>query len=128
MHGTVEWAGGKNMVGINSNGQTIEMEWDDGPSPMQITLQMVGACSLVDVVLGLKDREFSKAWVEMNATRSEESTRHFTSMHLVYHVTGNVPQKLVERVVEKSHEKYCGVSNSIRTDCKITTGVEIHTE
>jgi putative redox protein len=128
MHGTVEWAGGKNMVGINSNGQTIEMEWDDGPSPMQITLQMVGACSLVDVVLGLKDREFSKAWVEMNATRSEESTRHFTSMHLVYHVTGNVPQKLVERVVEKSHEKYCGVSNSIRKDCKITTGVEIHTE
>jgi len=116
------------MVGINSNGQKIEMEWDDGPSPMQITLQMVGACSLVDVILGLKERKFSKAWVEMEATRSEESTRHFTSMHLIYHVTGNVPKKLVERVVEKSHEKYCGVSNSIREDCKITTGVEIHEE
>ncbi|MBT4065745.1 MAG: OsmC family protein [Euryarchaeota archaeon] len=128
MHGTVEWTGEKNMVGINSNGQKIEMEWDDGPSPMQITLQMVGACSLVDVILGLKERKFSKAWVEMEATRSEESTRHFTSMHLIYHVTGNVPKKLVERVVEKSHEKYCGVSNSIREDCKITTGVEIHEE
>ncbi len=128
MYGTVEWTGEKNMVGINSNGQKIEMEWDDGPSPMQITLQMVGACSLVDVILGLKERKFSKAWVEMEATRSEESTRHFTSMHLIYHVTGNVPKKLVERVVEKSHEKYCGVSNSIREDCKITTGVEIHEE
>ena len=128
MYGTVEWTGEKNMVGINSNGQKIEMEWDDGPSPMQITLQMVGACSLVDVILGLKERKFSKAWVEMEATRSEESTRHFTSMHLIYHVTGNVPKKLVERVVENSHEKYCGVSNSIREDCKITTGVEIHEE
>jgi putative redox protein len=128
MQGRVEWSGAKNMVGINSNGQKIEMEWDDGPSPMQITLQMVGACSLVDVIIGLKDRDFSKAWVEMEATRSEESTRHFTSMHLVYHVTGNIPHKLVKRVVDKSHEKYCGVSNSIREDCKITTGVVIHEE
>jgi len=128
MQGSVEWTGAKNMVGITANGQRTEMEWDDGPGPMQITLQMVGACSLVDVILGLKDREFSKVWVEMDATRSEEPTRHFTSMHLVYHVTGNIPQKLVERVVDKSHEKYCGVSNSIRKDCKITTGVVIHSE
>ena len=128
MQGRVEWTGAKNMVGINSNGQKIEMDWDDGPSPMQITLQMVGACSLVDVILGLKDRKFSDAWVEMDATRSEESTRHFTSMHLVYHIRGNVPLKLVQRVVEKSHEKHCGVSNSIRQDCTITSDVVIHSE
>ena len=60
MQGKVEWVGGKNLVGTNSNGQSIEMDWDDGPSPMQITLQMVGACSLVDVVIGLKERVFSK--------------------------------------------------------------------
>ncbi len=126
MQGSVEWTGAKNMVGKTASGQEIAMEWDDGPGPMQITLQMVGACSLVDVVLGLKEREFTKAWVEMDATRSEESTRHFTSMHLVYHIEGNVPRKLVERVVDKSHEKYCGVSNSIRQDCKITTDVVIH--
>ena len=27
------------------------MDWETGPSPMQLTLQMVGACSLVDVVM-----------------------------------------------------------------------------
>jgi putative redox protein len=128
MQGSVEWTGAQNMVGLTASGQRIEMDWDDGPGPMQITLQMVGACSLVDVVLGLKDRKFSKAWVEMDATRSEESTRHFTSMHLIYHITGDVPHKLVERVVDKSHEKYCGVSNSIRKDCKITTEVVIHSD
>lgn len=126
MQGTVEWTGGKNMVGINSNGQRIEMNWEDGPSPMQLALQMIGACSIVDVVIGLKERDFSKVWVEMDSTRNDESPRYFTTIHLVYHVEGNVPQKLVERVVHKSHEKYCSVSNSLRKDCKITSEVIIH--
>lgn len=126
MQGIVEWTGGKNMVGINSKGQRIEMNWEEGPSPMQLALQMVGACSIVDVVIGLKDRDFSKVWVDMDSTRNDESPRYFTSMHLVYHVVGDVPQKLVERVVHKSHEKYCSVSNSLRDDCKITSEVIIH--
>ena len=126
MQGTVEWTGGKNMVGINSSGQRIEMNWEEGPSPMQLVLQMVGACSIVDVVIGLKEREFSKVWVDMDSTRNDESPRYFTSMHMVYHVVGDVPQRLVERVVHKSHEKYCSVSNSLRDDCKITSEVIIH--
>ena len=126
MQGTVEWTGGKNMVGINSSGQRIEMNWEEGPSPMQLALQMVGACSIVDVVIGLKEREFSKVWVDMDSTRNDESPRYFTSIHMVYHVVGDVPQKLVERVVHKSHEKYCSVSNSLRDDCKITSEVIIH--
>ena len=126
MQGTVEWTGGKNMVGINSSGQRIEMNWEEGPSPMQLALQMVGACSIVDVVIGLKEREFSKVWVDMDSTRNDESPRYFTSMQRVYHVVGDVPQRLVERVVHKSHEKYCSVSNSLRDDCKITSEVIIH--
>ena len=70
MQGTVEWTGGKNMVGINSNGQRIEMNWEEGPSPMQLALQMIGACSIVDVVIGLKERDFSRVWVDMDSTLS----------------------------------------------------------
>ena len=126
MQGIVEWTGGQNMVGINSKGQRIEMNWEEGPSPMQLALQMVGACSIVDVIVGLKERDFSKVWVEMDSTRNYESPRYFTSMHLVYHVEGDIPKKLVERIVHKSHEKYCSVSNSLRDDCKITSEVIIH--
>ena len=114
------------MVGINSSGQRIEMNWEEGPSPMQLALQMVGACSIVDVVVCLKERNFTKAWVDMKANRNDESPRYFTSMHMVYHVEGDVPKKLVERVVHKSHEKYCSVSNSLREDCKITSEVIVH--
>ena len=37
MEGRVEWTGGKNMVGINSSGQRIEMNWEEGPSPVSYT-------------------------------------------------------------------------------------------
>ena len=114
------------MIGVNSNEQIIELDWENGPSPMQIALQSIGACSIVDVVIGLKERNFSKVWVELSSTRNDESPRYFTSIHMIYHVVGDVPKKLVERVVHKSHEKYCSVSQSIRKDCKITHETVIH--
>jgi len=125
MQGRVEWTSGTGMVGINAAGQRIEMDWETGPSPMQLTLQMVGACSLVDVVIGLKDRTFTRAWVELDSTRAEDSPRRFLTMTMVYHVVGDVPQKLVERIVEKSHEKYCSVSNSLDPTITVDWRVEL---
>jgi putative redox protein len=93
---------------------------------MQVTLQMVGACSLVDVVIGLKERPFSKVWVELDSVREEQSPRVFTSIEMTYHVAGDIPQNLVERIVAKSHEKYCSVSNMINQTAKITWRVEMH--
>ena len=126
MQGRVEWTGETTMAGINAAGQRISMDWETGPSPMQLMLQMVGAYSLVDVVVGLKDRVFTGAWVEMDSTRAEESPRVFTSMTMVYHVEGDVPRKLVERVVAKSHEKYCSVSNSLDAAIKVDWSVVLH--
>ena len=126
MQGRVEWTGETAMAGINAAGQRISVDWETGPSPMQLMLQMVGACSLVDVVVGLKDRVFTGAWVEMDSTRAEESPRVFTSMTMVYHVEGDVPRKLVERVVAKSHEKYCSVSNSLDAAIKVDWSVVLH--
>ena len=122
----MEWTGETTMAGINAAGQRISMDWETGPSPMQLMLQMVGACSLVDVVVGLKHRVFTGAWVEMDSTRAEESPRVFTSMTMVYHVEGDVPRKLVERVVAKSHEKYCSVSNSLDAAIKVDWSVVLH--
>jgi len=103
----------------------LELDWESGPSPMQVALQMVGACSLVDVVVGLKEREFQRVWVEMDSTRAEHSPRVFKTIEMTYHVDGNVPMKLLERIVEKSHEKYCSVSNML-TEVEITSTVVVH--
>jgi uncharacterized OsmC-like protein len=86
---------------------------------------MIGACSLVDVVIGLKERPFSKVWVELDSTRAETSPRVFKTVEMIYHVAGDVPEKLVERIVEKSHEKLCSVSNMF-TEVEITSKVVVH--
>jgi len=125
MQGRVEWTGGHGLLCMNSKNQILELDWESGPSPMQVALQMVGACSLVDVVVGLKEREFQRVWVEMDSTRAEHSPRVFKTIEMTYHVEGNVPMKLLERIVEKSHEKYCSVSNML-TEVEITSTVVVH--
>ncbi len=125
MQGRVEWTGGNGLLCTNSNQQSIKMDWEDGPSPMQVTLQMIGACSLVDVIVGLKDRQFTKVWVELDSTRAETTPRVFETVEMIYHVEGDVPEKLLERIVAKSHEKYCSVSNMF-TEVKMTSSVVVH--
>ncbi len=125
MQGRVEWTGGDGLLCTNSNGQSLELDWENGPSPMQVTLQMIGACSLVDVVIGLKERPFSKVWVELDSTRAETSPRVFKTVEMIYHVKGDVPEKLLERIVEKSHEKLCSVSNMF-INVDINSSVVVH--
>ena len=126
MYGRVDWLGEHLVECSNANGQKITIDWEDGPSPVQITLQMLGACSLVDVVEGLKQRDFDKVWIEMESDRAGSAPRVFTSINMIYNVRGDVPLKLVERIVSKSHEKYCTISNMIKHTAKITSSVIIH--
>lgn len=125
MMGEVRWTGGHGLTGANAAGQEIEMDWNDGPSPMQLLLQAVGACSLVDVVGGLSRRPLVAAKVVLEAGRKEEPPRRLTSVHMVYHVVGDVPEVLVRRLIEKSHSTYCSVSASLREDIPITWDLEL---
>ena len=126
MRAKVQWAGGTKLDCQNERGQSIDVDWEDGPSPMQIFLQMIGACSIVDVVVGLKNREFGEVLVDLDAERREEYPRSFTKVNMIYHVEGDVPEKLVRRTIEKSHEKYCSVSNSLSNDIEITWDLILH--
>ena len=126
MQGRVEWTGGSSAVGTTSSGQELEYDWNNGPSPMQVALQMVGACALADVVIGLKERPFTKVWVELDSTRATEAPRRFLSITMVFHVEGDVPVKLLERVVDKTLEKYCSVSSSLNPDIPLDFSVVVH--
>lgn len=126
MRAKVTWTGGTQLDCENEQGQSIDVDWEDGPSPMQIFLQMIGACSIVDVVVGLKNREFGQVWVDLDADRREEYPRSFTKVNMTYHVEGDVPEKLVRRTIEKSHEKYCSVSNSLDRSIEIVWDLVLH--
>ncbi len=126
MRGSVHWSSGTKLYCKNERGQSIDVDWEEGPSPMQIFLQMIGACSIVDVVVGLKNRDFGNVWVDLDADRRDEYPRSFTNVRMVYHVEGDVPEKLVRRTIEKSHEKYCSVSNSLSKDVEISWDLILH--
>ncbi|MEC7272071.1 MAG: OsmC family protein [Candidatus Thermoplasmatota archaeon] len=126
MRAKVTWAGGTKLDCENDRGQSIDVDWEDGPSPMQIFLQMIGACSIVDVVVGLKNRKFGQVWVDLDANRREEYPRSFTKVNMTYHVEGDVPETLVRRTIAKSHEKYCSVSNSLDENIEIVWDLVLH--
>jgi len=126
MKASVHWTNGTELIGKTESGQELQLDWESGPSPMQVTLQMIGACSLVDVVMGLKERDFTEVWIECDADRATDYPRIFTQIRMTYHVRGDVPRTLVERIVEKSHEKYCSVSNMLSDEVSISFEVELH--
>ncbi|MCS5536525.1 MAG: OsmC family protein [Candidatus Poseidoniaceae archaeon] len=126
MRGEVRWTGATSMVGINDSGQELNLDWEDGPSPMQVCLQMAGACSMVDVVHALNRRDLRTASVVLDAERSEDHPRVFTRIHMTYHISGNdIPKELVERLVTSSHEKYCSVSAMLKDSAEITWSLEL---
>ena len=128
MLGRVEWKGGSKVDCFNEAGDCLEIDWDDGPTPVQITLQMIGACSLADIQTGLKGRKIDRIWIELAAERKTTSPKVFTKINMIYHVDADAPKKLVKRLVKKSHETYCTVSNMFKSTVEITSDVMVNGE
>lgn len=111
MKSVVRWTGGWEMEGETESGKIAPIYTDSAPSPMEMVLQAQGACSLIDVCAGLKDRldDVKAMWVELEANRRTEHPKSFSSIQMKYIVEGNVPKKLVHRLIKGSQEKYCSV-------------------
>jgi len=111
MNGEVRWTADGGYVGTTSNGKVFGIYGESAPSPMEMVLHSHAACSLIDVIVGLKERveDVESATVEIDSTRADESPRVFTSINMRYVVKGDVPEKLLRRLIESSHEKYCSV-------------------
>ena len=105
------WTGTNGYTGTTGAGKTFGIYDSESPSPMEMVLHGHAACSLIDVIDGLKHRkenvEFMK--VEIEADRAVESPKVFTSVRMRYVVKGEVPETLVRRLIDSSHEKHCSV-------------------
>ena len=105
------WTETTGYTGTTGGGKTFGIYDSESPSPMEMVLHGHAACSLIDVIDGLKHRkenlEFIK--VEIEADRADESPKVFTPVRMRYIVKGDVPEELVRRLIESSHEKHCSV-------------------
>ncbi len=98
------------------------------PGPMQVLAYAVMGCMSMDVVHTLQKgrHDLRGLTVSFEGERAPESPKRYTAIHLKFDVTGPVPEEAVTRAIQLSHEKYCSVANSLRTDIKFTTSVTVH--
>ncbi len=96
-------------------------------SPTQALAYALMACMAMDVVHIIQKgrHELTGLKVLFDGERAADHPRRYTSMHLRFEITGNVPDEAVTRALALSHEKYCSVSNSIREDIKFTTSFTV---
>lgn len=95
-------------------------------SPVELLLIALCACSATDVVgvLRKKREPFTALDVRAEADRSETFPKVFTSIRMVYRVSGKVTRKAMEDAVRLSEEKYCSVSAMMAKSAKIEFVIE----
>jgi len=106
----------------NINGYKVYIDSDPefggkgrGPQPKPLMMLALAGCTGMDVIsLMNKMRvEYDSLNVVVEGDLTEEHPKHFTKMKVIYEIRGsNVDLKKIEKIVNMSKEKYCGVSYS----------------
>lgn len=129
---TVQYAGDEFLIGTTPSGhaQTIDFKGDRhaAPSPLELLLVSVAACTAADVVsiLAKKRQDVTDYRVEVTGERKEDHPRAFIKFHIHHIVQGrSVSEKAVAAAIELSDTKYCSVAATVRPTAEITTSYDI---
>jgi putative redox protein len=125
---TLVWGGDLRFAAAGT-GHSLIMDGDSvaGPSPVQALAFSIAACMAMDVIaIVRKGRHTVRG---MTATlagdRADEHPRRLVRVSLGFAIEGDVPPDAVERAIALSRERYCSVSNSLRSDTEILTSFEV---
>ena len=129
---SVSYAGDDFFIGTTPSGhaQAIDTKGDRkaAPTPMEMLLVSVAACTASDVVsiLAKKRQKVSDYKVEIIGERREEYPQAFISFHVHHIVYGSdVSEQAVAQAIELSDTKYCSVAATVRPTAEIITSYEI---
>lgn len=104
-----------------------EMGDDSGPSPKQLVLAGLAGCTGMDVASLLKKMrvEYDLLEIYTEADLTEEHPIVFSEVRLVYRFKGeNIDKSKVEKAVNLSKDKYCGVSAMLKKNSPIHFSIE----
>jgi putative redox protein len=130
----LNWSDGERFVANASSGHAIVIDSDrqrnTAAGPMELVLMGLCACTATDVVsiLRKKRESFTGLEVRAEAERAQQPPTVYTSIKLIYTVTGQASRKAVEDAVRLSEEKYCSVSAMLKCTARITTEIQVHAE
>jgi len=100
---------------------------DSGPSPKKLLLASLAGCTGMDVVSLLKKMrvEITGFDIDIDADLTEEHPKVFSEIRMVYRFHGTaLDQAKVEKAVNLSQERYCGVSEMLRKNSPISYSIE----
>jgi putative redox protein len=119
MKATVQWKENMTFIGTPDSGFPVRMDADSsfggtnqGVRPMEMIALGLAGCTGMDVIsiLRKKRQRVTQFEVRVNAPRSADHPKVFTSALITYVVTGtNVEEAAVLRSIELSMTKYCPV-------------------
>lgn len=123
------WTDADRFLGIASSKHAIVVDAGTdklGNGPMELVLIGLCACTATDVVtiLRKKRQPFTGVEVRAEAERAADPPRVYTSIKLIYRVSGKVSRKAVEDAVKLSKEKYCSVSAMLQKTARVTAAIE----
>ncbi len=98
-----------------------------GPSPKKLMLTALSGCTAIDVVSTLNKMRvlFSDFTVIANATLTDDHPRIYNNVELIYRIRLNDSHRQnMERAVQLSLDKYCGVSAMFSSFCKVNLRIE----
>jgi putative redox protein len=102
---------------------------DRGPRPKPLLLSALGGCTAMDVVSMLKKMRvpFDSFSVMVDGVLAEEHPKVYRSIRLTYTFTGEaLDRSKIERAVELSQTRYCGVTAMVQFTTDITHEIKLN--
>lgn len=107
---------------VSSGGQ------NQGPRPKVLLLAGLGGCTGMDVISILEKMKIvpEKFWMDITAELTDEHPKVYNQIKIVYYFKGdNLPYDKLEKAVNLSKDRYCGVSAMLSKTAEITIEIKI---
>ena len=99
-----------------------------GPRPKPFMLVALGGCTAMDVISILKKMrvEVQGFNVKVEGDLTEEHPKQFHKIHVIYEFKGkDLPMDKLQKAVDLSEERYCGVSVVYKKAMELTSEIRI---
>ncbi len=130
------WKGALQFESDNPSGKMLMMDassesggYNSGLRPKAMMLSSLAGCSGLDVVAILKKMKVkvSDFRIDTYGELTDEHPKYYHAVSVEYHFYGlELDQEKIEKAVNLSVEKYCGVMEMFRQFAKVTTSIHYH--
>lgn len=137
-HVSTEWKGGMAFESNNPSGLTIRIDAgeenggsDDGLRPKALMLSSLAGCSGLDVASLIEKMklEVDRFHIETIANLTDEHPKFYDKVTVEYHFYGsNLNEAKLQRAVDLSIEKYCGVMEMFRRFAELELKTIFHAD